>query len=52
MLWFIAMAALIAFVFTLVLGFVFGIVTGSWRLFVISACAVVCIGILLMMEDR
>lgn len=52
MLWLIAMASLIAFFFTLVLGFVFGLVTGSWRLFVISACAVVCIWILLSMEDR
>ncbi len=52
MLWFMAMASLIAFTFTLILGFVFGLVTGSWRLFVVSACAVVCIWILLTMEDR
>lgn len=50
MLWFMAMASFIAFAFTMVLGFVFGLVTGSWKLFIMSACALVFIWVLLTME--
>ena len=41
MLDFIAMCTLVMFLFLLVLGFVFGLVQASWRLFIVALCGVI-----------
>lgn len=52
MLWFMVMSVFMMFLFLTILGFIIGIVTGWWKLFIMSACGLVFMWVMLSMEDR